>query len=109
MISSVSQMKYRFEIFLHSKFGLISFISTPPLLTFASSSGLKFMICVVKSSPCPFFSRQVEDSFQSKKEGIFFIKVSNFFVILFGVIFRLMSSFLPCLAPAGKEGDHEVL
>jgi hypothetical protein len=69
-------MKYRFGIFLHSKFGLISFISTHPLLTFASSNGLKFVIFViiVSSSEC--------------SESINF---STFFVISFGVILILNS------------------
>jgi hypothetical protein len=65
-------MKYKFGIFLHSKFGLISDISTPPLLTFASSNGLKFVkFVVIISHP------------ECNESKNFF----NFFVISFGVIF----------------------
>jgi hypothetical protein len=68
-------------MFLHSKFGLISDKSTPPLLTFASSSGLKFMILVV-------ISCHSERSEESRN-------LSNFFVISFGVILILnFQSFL---------------
>ena len=72
IISNASHIKYRFGMLLHSKFGLISDKSTHPLLTFASSSGLKFVIFDVIIS-CVFMN------------------FSNFFVISFGVILILNS------------------
>ena len=93
MISKHSQMKKRFATFLHSKFGLISSMSTHPLLTFASSSGLKFVIWVIifcchsehstvlgSSEASPVFSGV------SRKESKNF---SSFLVISFGVILIL--------------------
>ena len=68
-------------MFLHSKFGLISDKSTPPLLTLASSSGLKFVIFDVIVSCVP-------------------MNFSNFFVISFGVILILNTQFFLVLYSA---------
>ena len=73
-------MKYRFGTFLHSKFGLISFISIHPLLTFASSNGLKLLIFVTISC-C-----HSDHSEESKN-------FSSFLVISFGVILIINSQF----------------
>ena len=73
-------------MFLHSKFGLISDKSTPPLLTFASSNGLIFVIFVVISC----HSERSEES----------INFSNFFVISLGVILILNFQFFLVLYSA---------
>ena len=82
-------MKYRFGNFLHSKFGLISFISTPPLLTFASSNGLKLVILLVISNPSPTQFCVVSPLVRGENKNF-----SNFFVISFGMILILKSP--PC-------------
>ena len=96
IISNVSQIKYRFGIFLHSKFGLISDKSTPPLLTFASSSGLKFVIEQIMSSFLKEGDHEVVEDF-----CWFSMNFSSFFVISLGVIFKI-----PLASPSPfKKGD----